>query len=223
MLYREVFPLCVHYFRDDGEIQAYNFSKPNNLSNIITRSNGSMCDVNKCIRKCCQKNEIFSEMKCRKDEKRDTFNVYMKNYGFELENSSKILYSELQCDVKNNFYKIQLENFHLYENGSVYVEDANDIFSLENYCLETASKNDGDIVVVFVCGPSTELLDLVTKPEGIHIGKERYSSVFNCTFNKTHINALSNLISDKQIFLIKIEATSSRKYTNREQIGKLLL
>lgn len=171
MFYREEFSVCAQDFRGDNEARAHNFKKSNNLTNINLGSNVSLCAVNLCIRKCCQKNEIFGEMKCQKDERSGKFNSFMTTTGIILpENSYQILYSELQCDVENNFYRIQLENFNLFGNGSVFVDEANGIFSFEKYCLEIASRDDGDIMVVFVCGPSNDILDLVTKTEGNHIG-----------------------------------------------------
>lgn len=124
----------------------------------------------KCIRKCCQQNEVFMEEKCEKTDNQDEMKVFLKNSGFDIEKDT-IVHSELYCNATNNLYKIFLEDFFLYQNGSVFVQEANCTFNLENNCLETDSRSDGAIVVVFICGPSDETLDLTLKAASLNTGK----------------------------------------------------
>lgn len=167
LICREVFSIC------DKDVRI-NVTKHIELDNKIPGENNSFwkCVYNKkeCIRKCCQKNEVFKEMKCEKNENQNELNLFLKRCGLTIENMY-IVYSQLYCDAKNNLYKIQLDEFVLYQNGSVFVEEINYTFSLENYCLEINSRSDGDKVVVFICGPSDGTLDFILKATGVNIGK----------------------------------------------------
>lgn len=177
LVYREVFPLCTHDFR-------VILSERENNDKIINEYNvdfgtddyfwengalwGCICNVKKCVRKCCPKYESFREKKCQKSGESEDIHDYVNSLGFKLEDIH-IVYSELYCDLRNNSYRIQLEDFVLYSNGSVFVEEANELFGLDQYCIETLSTTDE--VVVIVCGPSDGNLDSLSKTEGYNFGK----------------------------------------------------
>lgn len=161
----------------------FNVNNKNYFDGSILGKNDvfSACISNKkkCIRKCCQQNEVFTEAKCEKSDNQDEMKGFLKKSGFVIENMYTIVYSELNCNAKKNLYKICLEDFILYQNGSVFVQEANCTFTLENYCLETDSRSDGTIVVVFICGPSDGTLDLTLKAATINIGK-CFNSIKEC-------------------------------------------
>lgn len=172
---RVVFPYCAQDFRVNISGSGDNLMKvkeknPNLKHQDYFEENGTLwwciCNTRNCIRKCCQENEVFSETTC-KGFKNSSQNFNRLN--LQVSNDYHIVFSDLLCDAGNNFYKVQLEDFDILGNGSVFVTEASATFDLGSYCLETSLSDQGDVVVVFICAPGDEN-DLAAEARSENIG-----------------------------------------------------
>lgn len=128
------------------------------------------CVTKQCIRKCCQQNEIYKGAVCVKSDSQKEMRVYLENSGL-VEENTYTFHADLKCDATKNFYKIKLEDFMLLQNGSVFIEEFNYTFSVENNCLETDDRSEGAVVIVVICGLNDESLNLTLKVAGVSIAK----------------------------------------------------
>lgn len=174
----EVFSFCDQDFRvplskfEKNGLNANYYNNAFRQENIFAENGtlwGCICNEKICIRKCCDKFESFTGEKCEKTEGNNEFNIYLNKSGFKNTTSYHIVYSDVQCNDKDNLFKIPLDVFQLFQSGSVLIEESNETYDVYNYCIETFSTSEGNRVVVFLCAP----MDGITESsiEVVNIGK----------------------------------------------------
>ncbi|XP_074038801.1 G-protein coupled receptor Mth2 isoform X5 [Leptinotarsa decemlineata] len=111
---------------------------------------GCICDIKKCIRKCCE----TGESDCVSTDKVENYKFYNETRPIAVNANDFFFLHHDHCEVNN--YKISLEKqFYLQENGFLYGFDFIAdymMFSPKEYCLDFVNKS----LTAFVCFPESE-------------------------------------------------------------------
>lgn len=163
LVYAEAFSFCHPDFRVPLSDFKKNVSNTNQYrtfrqENIIVEDDdsqwGCICNEKICIWKCCDMFKRFTEGNCNKTEGNNEFNNFLNKSDFRNATNYHIVYSEVKCDDKNNFFRISFDNFQLLQSGSVFIKEIKETYDVYNYCLETFSTSEQDKMVVLLCAPN---------------------------------------------------------------------
>ncbi|CAG9856137.1 unnamed protein product [Phyllotreta striolata] len=163
---------------------------------------GCVCNLRRCLRKCCGKNEVFVNDTCVESPGRAiSFPVY--NLTQEQANASAGLFVVYGGRCLNTHDSIRADGARLYlqTDGSVYYveDDYTNIYSVENYCIDIV---DG-VMSGFTCeekesGEETFIKGNVRKccaSDQVMIGKTKTCEKSRELFKSTFLPALKSKTS----------------------------
>lgn len=118
---------------------------------------GCICNIKKCVRKCCAPNEKVLNTTCTQEEFQD-FQVDFYQSTTLTDNVSlndfHIIYSKECRENYARFNPDSPEDMFLQENGTLFVQNFDAIYSAEDYCIDVFD----NVTFAFLCEFYEELL-----------------------------------------------------------------
>ncbi|XP_056629652.1 G-protein coupled receptor Mth2-like isoform X1 [Diorhabda sublineata] len=130
---------------------------------------GCVCNLKRCVRKCCDEGKIFKGRKCVPAD--ETFEVPVYN-GTELSNKTLsdffVLYGKTCPKTHVGIASENAEYIYIQENGDLFYSDWNETFAAEKFCFDIFD-NDTNISTIMCAYHKDDKMDVYLNTTGMII------------------------------------------------------